>query len=111
VQKHEREDTLSKSSGGGSLTMSNSTISAPVIEGTWEEVMSQATQFQGHRLRVVILPDEPVTGKYAARMRPLLAQILTEESSPEKDQQEKELQELMNALNENRRRDGAEPIF
>ena len=33
-------------------------ISTPeIIEGTWEEISKQAPKFDGHRLRVVILPD------------------------------------------------------
>ncbi len=30
-----------------------------VLEGTWEEISRHASEFNGHRLRVVILPDEP----------------------------------------------------
>ena len=32
-----------------------------VVEGTWEEIASHALEFNGHRLRVIILPDEPRT--------------------------------------------------
>ncbi len=35
------------------------TVSNNIIEGTWEEVSRQSDKFYGHRLRVVILPDEP----------------------------------------------------
>lgn len=35
------------------------TISNDIIEGTWEEISRQSHKFNGHRLRVVILPDEP----------------------------------------------------
>jgi membrane protein insertase Oxa1/YidC/SpoIIIJ len=98
------------------------TQSANLIEGTWEEVSRHAQEFGGRRLRVMILPDtEPTsmsqekhstTGKYARRMQPLLeeiAKIVPSES--DKMLAEKELQDFMTTLNENRRRDGAEPIF
>ena len=28
-----------------------------IIEGTWEEIYQQAPKFNGHRLRVIILPN------------------------------------------------------
>lgn len=27
------------------------------VEGTWEEITARATEFSGHRLRVVVLPE------------------------------------------------------
>ena len=32
-----------------------------VLEGAWEEVAQQAHRFAHHRVRVMILPDEPTT--------------------------------------------------
>ena len=32
-----------------------------VIEGSWEEILQHAGELQGHRLRVVVLPDAPAT--------------------------------------------------
>ena len=29
-----------------------------IFEGTWEEIYHQSSKFDGHRLRVVILPDK-----------------------------------------------------
>ena len=91
-----------------------------VVEGTWEEISLQSARFNGHRLRVTILPDEEPaaasvpfapTGRYAARMRAALAEQ-TEPATPEEiAQAEREMEELIENLNENRRRDGAEPIF
>jgi hypothetical protein len=34
-----------------------SNIEPGVVEGTWEEIASHATEFNGRRLRVTILPD------------------------------------------------------
>ena len=34
-----------------------STIESGVVEGTWEEISNHASEFNGHRLRVIILPD------------------------------------------------------
>lgn len=31
------------------------------IEGTWEEILAQSDQLAGHRVRVIILPDEAST--------------------------------------------------
>ena len=83
------------------------------IEGTWEEILSQGAKFRGHRVRVVILPDEgKATGKYAARIRPLLEEISQNPPTPEEQEKaNKEVAELKNALNANRQKDGAEPIF
>ena len=33
------------------------TTAREIVEGTWEEISRQATRFNGHRLRVAILPD------------------------------------------------------
>ena len=33
------------------------TTSPEIIEGTWEEISKQAPKFNGHRLRVIMLPD------------------------------------------------------
>jgi hypothetical protein len=32
-------------------------IQTDIVEGTWEEVLRYADKFNGHRLRVLILPD------------------------------------------------------
>lgn len=85
-------------------------------EGTWDEILKLAPEFNGHRLRVKILPDavQPVvelkpTGRYAARMERDLANA--RESTPEEiEQEEREVKELIRNLNETRRRGGAEPI-
>lgn len=86
-----------------------------VIEGTWEEILLQADKFNGYRLRVTLLPEkEPLfatTGRYAARMREARAGETAAAAPEEVAQAEEELEELMNNLNENRRRNGAEPLF
>ena len=33
------------------------------LEGTWEEILQQADKLAGHRLRVTVLADAPVTSK------------------------------------------------
>jgi len=91
-----------------------------VVEGTWEEISLQSAKFNGHRLRVTILPDEeqaavsvsfPPTGRYAARMRAALAEPATPATAAEIAQAEREMEELKHNMNENRQQDGAEPIF
>jgi hypothetical protein len=88
-----------------------------IIEGTWEEVSRQSARLSGHRVRVVILPETEIdapeaTGRYAARMRPLLEEASRSPATPEERKAaEREVQELKDALNESRRRDGAEPVF
>lgn len=86
-----------------------------IIEGTWEEISRQGAKLNGHRVRVEILPDEinkASTGRYAARMRPLLEEAAAvSPTTEEREQAEREVQQLKDALNENRRLDGAEPIF
>ncbi len=88
-----------------------------IIEGTWEEVSRQSARLSGHRVRVVILTetetDAPeATGRYAARMRPQLEESSRTPATPdERKAAEREVQKLKDALNESRRRDGAEPIF
>jgi hypothetical protein len=101
---------------GGTWTMALQALAQ--IEGTWDEVVRHASEFQGHRLRVLILPDDDTakegntTGKYAARMQPLLAEISkTIPNEEEKALAEKDLQDFMDSMNENRLRDGAEPVF
>lgn len=32
-------------------------MSLKVIEGTWEEIQARATELQGRRLRVIVLPE------------------------------------------------------
>jgi hypothetical protein len=83
------------------------------IEGTWEEVVSQGAKLSGHRVRVVILPEEAkTTGRYATRIRPLLEEVAKVPPTPEeRDKAEQEVEDMKNALNANRQRDGAEPIF
>lgn len=52
-----------------------------IIEGTWEEISSHASEFNGHRLRVIILPEEaqPVAARMITRgMFPQLANITEE---------------------------------
>jgi len=59
-----------------------STANMDVIEGTWEEISRHASEFNGHRLRVVILPDEPsaASGKMITQgMFPQLAGIEDED--------------------------------
>jgi hypothetical protein len=53
-----------------------------ILEGTWEEIASHAAEFNGHRLRVTILPDGPQPGsnKITAKgMFPNLADITEED--------------------------------
>jgi hypothetical protein len=93
------------------------------IEGTWEEIQRQASKFNGHRLRVTILPAasstisaKPIvelrpTGRYAVRIR---AEMEAESETPTPEEiaeAEREIEEMKQNMNENRRRDGAEPIF
>jgi hypothetical protein len=52
-----------------------------MIEGTWEEISSHASEFNGHRLRVIILPEviQPIpTGMITRGMFPQLANITEE---------------------------------
>ena len=95
---------------------------AEVIEGTWEEISLQAAKFNGRRLRVTLLPgDDPpaaknplptTTGRYAARIR---AALLTDETTKATAEEiagaERQMEELVHSLNENRRQAGAEPVF
>jgi len=30
------------------------------VEGTWEEILAQAAKFSGHRVRVIVLAEEPL---------------------------------------------------
>jgi hypothetical protein len=104
---------------GSGITMAGT---PDIIEGTWDEILRQSGKFNGHRLRVTILPEGepttadplsfPPTGRYAARMRPILAALEATPPTPEEvAEAEDELRELLENLNENRRRDGAEPLF
>ena len=87
-------------------------------EGTREEIAELAPKFTGHRVRVQILPEDlpspfishGPTGRYAARMRKILSDLppATPEEMREADE---EALELMRNLNENRRREGAEPLY
>ena len=30
------------------------------VEGTWEEILAQSAKFAGHRVRVIVLAEEPL---------------------------------------------------
>jgi hypothetical protein len=45
--------------GKANSMLTHETSQPGIIEGTWEEIARQADKLSGHRLRVVILPDEP----------------------------------------------------
>jgi hypothetical protein len=38
----------------------SSKLTEKTIEGTWDEIVGHADEFNGHKLRLTILPDEPV---------------------------------------------------
>jgi hypothetical protein len=92
-----------------------------VLEGTWEEISRLAPKFNGHRLRVAvtILPDnrdESVservaarfstpTGRFAARVRAERSEIANAPATTPEEvaKAQREMRELINNLNENRR--------
>ena len=93
---------------------------AHVWEGTWDEIAKEAVRLPGHRLRVTLLPEtssplnllqEHPTGRYAARMNSVLNAPISPATAEEAEDAQRELDEVMCALNENRQREGAEPIF
>jgi hypothetical protein len=91
------------------------------IQGILEEVPRYAETMNGRLLSVCVLPDDapsdgaPVqfspTGRYATRVRKTLRQQAGVPDAGETTGAERDLQDLMDSLNENRRRAGAEPIF
>lgn len=94
-------------------------MTTEVIEGTWEEISLQAAKFNGRRLRVTLLPSEeqpaakdqlPTTGRYAARIRATLGDE-TKVTAEEMAEAERQMEELVHNLNENRRQARAEPLF
>ena len=40
-----------------------------VIEGTWDEIVQEASRFHGHRLRVLVLPNAPESDTAATQVR------------------------------------------
>ena len=34
-------------------------LAQPVLEGTWEEILSHSRELEGHRVRLFIVSDEP----------------------------------------------------
>lgn len=40
------------------------------LEGTWEEIAARAAELRGHRLRVLVLPDEPAAPSTPGARRP-----------------------------------------
>jgi hypothetical protein len=85
------------------------------LEGTWEEVCRQSSRLYGHRVRVEVFEQEKDTSNlhpYVLRTRALLENIAQNPpSKEEKEQATREVEELKQALNENRKRDGAMPLY
>ena len=69
------------------------------LEGTWEELARHVDKFAGHRLRVVILPDEaprPRPQQIVKGMFPQLVAV-TEEDFKAAEYQSRDDEELVDA--------------
>jgi hypothetical protein len=60
-----------------------------IIEGTWEEVSQQGEKFSGHRVRVMILPDEEPAAHPNAPLLALIAQWEKEDAEMSSEEAEK----------------------
>lgn len=99
-------------------------IEPKIIEGSSREVAERIAELNGsNRVRVLLLPVEeeiaPIqpslqiapTGRFAVRAQEAFAEYAKPATEEEKAASEREVRELLEALNENRRRDGAEPVW
>lgn len=100
--------------------MENATIEPEFYEGTWEELKKLAPRFNGRKLRVTILSKQQQAGTstfvkptqdLGEFLRDTIASAPRKPTPEEIAQAEAEEKELIRNLNENRRRDGAEPIY
>ena len=88
------------------------------FEGTWEELTQVAPRFNGHRLRLTVLREAKpspfirpkVNTNYAAKILEELSQLPP--ATPEEIREaEEEYLEFQRAMNETRRRAGAEILY
>ena len=100
--------------------MSTTLTMSEVFEGTWDEIQQQADKFNGHRLRVTILPDGKISPlRPSSRSREEVIKRLeeaiaigTSPATPEEiAEAARDVDEILHNLNENRKREGAEPFF
>ena len=86
------------------------------IEGTWDEIAKLAPQFNGHRLRVTILPKVSpiILGAPVSEVIAYLQARLHDEATDDPEKilaAQQELDEMKQSMNAERFRSGAEPIF
>lgn len=102
--------------------MEKVTLAEEVYEGTWEELKKLKERFNGRRLRVTILSKKPrdeskaspfvkPTKDLGEYLRDALSSAPRDPTPEQIAEAEAEEKELIRNLNENRRRDGADPIY
>jgi molecular chaperone DnaK (HSP70) len=91
-------------------------IAQEIIEGTWEEVSRQGAKLNGHRVRVIVLPEDSMDEEQRRINAPSIALLQSWLSNApttqeEIEEAEKDLLEFKQSINLNRSESGQKPAY